>query len=204
MEEKDIRETLDEVLEEEITVKKVKKQKNDKYEKLNEDYNKALADLAHWKNEYYRVYADTQNLRTSIEKDHRNAMKYRIEGVVNDLLPVLDGFHLALNMPATTKELQNYLVGFQYIYKNFVNVLEGSGVHQVEVKVGDKFNEARMQAVETVEADGEENTIVKVLANGYVLHDRLIRPAMVVVSKKKIETEEIVDETDNKEEVNLA
>ena len=155
-----------------------------KLNKLTEEKEKAIADAEHWKNEYYRAYADTKNLRNQLEKDHMAAMKYRAEGFIDELLPVLDSFYAVLKNEPTNPELKNYLIGFQYIYKNLTSALENEGVTEIAPKVGDKFSPDTMQAVETVESDGEENIIIDVHVKGYKLHDRLIRPANVTVSVK--------------------
>ncbi len=179
------------------------KRKFDKYEKeiekLNEEIEKLKADADHWKNEYYRAYADTKNLRANLEKDHSTALKYRAEGFIDELLPVLDSFYFALGNEPTDPTLKNYLIGFQYIYRNLVTVLENEGVTELYPKVGDKFDAATMNAVDTVETDGEENLVVKVLAKGYKLHDRLVRPTNVTVSvkakklEKNNETQDSID-----------
>ena len=123
-----------------------------KKEKTSEkdELTKLSADLEHWKNEYYRAYADMQNLRKQVEKDHREALKYRAEGFIEDLLPILDGFHMALQNEASTPEMKNFLVGFEFIYRNLVSVLENEGVSEVSPKVGDQFDPQTMQALETV------------------------------------------------------
>lgn len=157
-------------------------------DKLKQDIEKLTADNNQWKNSYYKAYADTENLRKSIEKDHQMAIKYRAEGFINNLLPILDGFHLALANPAPSEELKNYLVGFTYIYNNLVKVLEDEGVKEITPKVGDKYDERTMEAMEQVYQDGEPNLIVKVNMKGYLLKDHLVRPAMVVVSTNKKET----------------
>ena len=95
-----------------------------KLHKLEEEKAKAQADAEYWKNEFYRAYADTKNLRSQLEKDHMMAMKYRSEGFVEELLPVLDSFYAVLKNEPTNPELKNYLIGFQYIYKNLVSALE--------------------------------------------------------------------------------
>lgn len=143
---------------------------------------KLNSEVDHWKNEYYRAYADMQNLRKQIEADHREAIKYRSEGFVSKLLPTLDSFHFALANEASTPEMKNFLIGFEYIYKNLVSALESEGVKELAPKIGDEFNPAYMQAVETQVSKENQNKIVKVITKGYKLHDHLIRPAMVVVS----------------------
>ena len=169
--------------------------------KDKEKIEKLEADLAHWKNEYYRAYADMQNLRKAIEADHREAIKYRAEGFVDELLPILDGFHMALQNEATTTEMKNFLIGFQYIYRNLVNVLENEGVKEFAPKIGDEFNADHMQAVETVVDKENPNKVVKVITNGYKLHEHLIRPAMVIVSVKEKVEEKKEEETEEAHEV---
>ena len=161
-----------------------------KLHKLEEEKEKAKADAENWKNEYFRAYADTQNLRKQLEKDHMSAMKYRAEGFVDELLPVLDSFFAVLKNEPTDPNLKNYLIGFQYIYRNLTAALENEGVTEIAPKVGDKFSPDTMQAVETVESEGEENVVMDVHVKGYKLHDRLIRPANVTVSVKHKETKQ--------------
>ena len=164
-----------------------------KIAELEEQLAKLKADVEHWKNEYYRAYADTQNLRKSLEKEHSDIIKYRAMGFIEDLLPVLDSFHMALANEPSSQELKNYLVGFQFVYRNLVSVLENEGVKEIAPNVGDKFSDKTMNAVDITVQEGEENLITKVYAKGYELHGRLIRPAQVSVSKnKKEETNESV------------
>ena len=169
--------------------KKVAKEEK-KVAELEEQLAKAKADLEHWKNEYYRAYADTQNLRKSLEKEHSDIIKYRAMGFIEDLLPVLDSFHMALANEPTSQELKNYLVGFQFVYRNLVNVLENEGVKEISPNIGDKFSDKTMNAVDITVQEGEENLVTKVYAKGYELHGRLIRPARVSVSKNKKEENE--------------
>jgi len=172
------------VKEEKVEEVDSKDKKNKKIAKLEEELAKAKADVDHWKNEYYRAYADMKNLRDSLQKDHQNAMKYRAEGFIEGLLPVLDSFHMALGNEPTDQALKNYLVGFQFIYKNFVSALENEGVAEISPSIGDKFDASTMSAVDAIEdKDKKPNTIAKIYSKGYKLHDRLVRPANVQVYK---------------------
>ena len=195
MAEKPNKEELNEYIKEEESPKKAFKKKIEKYE---EEIEKLKADLDHWKNEYYRAYADTKNLRNSLEKEHSAAMRYRAEGFIEELLPVLDSFYLALANEPTDPALKNYLIGFQYIYKNFVSALENEGVSEITPKVGDKFDPSTMNAMDVEIDEGPEGLVKKVYTKGYKLHDRLVRPANVVVSahKKEEKTEEEASKTD--------
>lgn len=181
----------EEKLEEELVEKEnPKKSFQKKLHKVEEERDKAIADMEHWKNEFYRAYADTKNLRSQLEKDHMQAMKYRAEGFIDELLPVLDSFYAVLKNEPSDPNLKNYLIGFQYIYKNMVSALENEGVKEITPNIGDKFSPETMNAVETREDEGEENRVLEVQFKGYKLHDRLIRPASVVVSVKQKEEKE--------------
>ena len=169
--------------------KKAKKKLDDLIEKLA----KAEADVNHWKNEYYRAYADTKNLRSKLEKDFKEAVKYRVEGFVDELLPILDSFESVLKQDVQDPNLKNYLVGFQYVYKNLLAVLENEGVKAFVPKVDDKFDPHTMDAIDTVEGE-KDNIVTKVYASGYKLHDHLIRPARVQVSTTKKEEPEKAEE----------
>ena len=173
-----------------VEIKDKKSKEEKKIKELEEQLAKLKADVEHWKNEYYRAYADTQNLRKSLEKEHSDIIKYRAMGFIEDLLPVLDSFHMALANEPTSQELKNYLVGFQFVYRNLVSVLENEGVKEISPNIGDKFSDKTMNGVDITVQEGEENLVTKVYAKGYELHGRLIRPAQVSVSKNKKEENE--------------
>ena len=177
----------EEELVKEKETEEVSKRHKKKFEKYENEIQVLKTQVDYWKNEYYRAYADTKNLRNSLEKDHQTAMKYRSEGFIDELLPVLDSFHVVLSKEPDDPLLKNYLTGFQYIYRNLVSVLENEGVKEISPSIGDKFDPSTMNAVEVEETEGEENLITKVLAKGYMLHDRIVRPVMVVVSGHKKE-----------------
>ena len=190
--------------EEKVQEKTSATQKEDKKEERNveDELLKAKSDAEHWKNEYYKAYADMANLRKQIEKDHRESLKYRIEGFAENLLSILDAFDMALKNKPTTTEMKNYLIGFEYVHNSLLSVLENEGIQILEPKIGDKFDENTMHAVEATESDGEENLITEVRMKGYKLHDHLIRAAMVAVSKHPSPKDE--KEEDKREEESQA
>jgi molecular chaperone GrpE len=159
--------------------------KDEEKENLEGELEEAKKEAAEWKNKYYTAYADLDNLRKSLEKDHADALRYRAEGFLEGLIPALDSFHIALSATPKSEESRNYQQGFVYIYKQIMDALASEGVTEILPKEGDEFDPQRMHALEAVETDGEPNKVVKVMTKGYMLKDRLIRPAMVSVSKKK-------------------
>lgn len=182
MEEKKNDEQLDCLEKEEPIV--TKKAFKEKLSKKDEEIENLKKEVDKWKNDFYRVYADTQNLRNDLEKDYRRSIKYRSEGFIEKLLPVIDSFNIALQTKPTDPLLLNYLAGFEFIYKNLIQALESEGVSEIRPKVGDKFNPNFMNAIDTVEDEGDENIIKQVYCVAIKLHDRIIRHANVVVSKK--------------------
>lgn len=156
----------------------------EEHQKTLEELEKAKADRDHWKNEYYRAYADTQNLRKSLEEEQRTAIRYRSEGFLEKLLPALDAFKMALDANPTSPEAKNYQQGFTFIYKQLMASLEDEGVSTLEPKLGSPYDVSYMHAVDSEErSDVPPNTVIQVYSLGVKLLDRLVRPAMVKVSK---------------------
>ncbi len=172
---------------EEIKTEEKKNKKERKEEKKEKEYQALLAEkekeVEEWKNKYYMAYADTENIRKQYDKDHQQILKYRAMGFLEKLLPILDGFHMALSNEVEDPTLKNYLTGFQYIYKMMVDALESEGVTEISPSIGEPFDEQTMDAMDTEESDGEENRVIRVFQKGYKLKDRMIRHARVVVSK---------------------
>lgn len=161
---------------------------------FQEEIEKLKKEVEEWKLKAYTLAADTDNLRKSYERDHANLLKYRAMGFVERLLPVLDSFHMVLMSKPSDPAVLNYIKGFEMIYRQMLNALEQEGVSEISPEVGQDFNADNMQAVDVASGE-EDNKVVQVYSKGYILKDRLVRPAMVVVSK--VETS---DEKENAEE----
>lgn len=154
-------------------------------------------ELASWKDKAYRTAADCDNLRKSYEKDNQLLNKYRGQPFVEKMLPTLDSFYLVLKMEPEDPVLKNYLIGFQMIYNGFLQALQEEGVEQIIPVIGKEFDHNTMQAIDIREGE-VDNLVVEVSKPGYMLRDRLIRPAMVVVSK--IKNEESKEDSEEKGE----
>ena len=151
------------------------------------------------------------NTRKQNEKDRQQFIKYRSMGFIENLLPILDGFSRALSIPQEDPKIKNYLQGFNYIYRQMLEVLENEGVKKVTPKIGHVFDAKTMHAIDVeYREDMKENHVTSVYADGYLLHDRIVRPAMVVVSTKDKEKtltdeekENIKKEKENSDEKSL-
>ncbi len=159
-----------------------------------------------WKNKYYGVFADMENTRKQNEKDKLQFIKYRAMGFVEKLLPILDGFHIATTHIPEDEKLKNYLTGFSYIYKQLIEALASEGVKEIAPKVGDDFDTNVMHALDTEYSEEQKNnTVLKVFTNGYLLHDRMVRAATVIVAsdqKPSADPEDDKDETLEDKELN--
>ncbi|MBL4781303.1 MAG: nucleotide exchange factor GrpE [Porticoccaceae bacterium] len=136
------------------------------------------------KDQTLRTQAEMQNLRRRVDRDVENAHKFALEKFVGELLPVVDNMERALEALAVDDEnLSAAREGIELTLKSFLGVLDGHKVKQVEPK-GEAFNPDFHQAISMVpNPDVAPNTVLEVFQKGYTLNDRLVRPAMVVVSK---------------------
>lgn len=136
------------------------------------------------KEQSLRAQADAQNARRRAEQDVEKAHKFGLEKMVNDLLPVVDNLERALATIDTSNEaLVAVVEGIQLTHKSFVDALARHQVVAVSPE-GEPFDPNLHQAVSAVpNPDVEPNTVLNCFQKGYTLHGRLVRPAMVVVSK---------------------
>ncbi len=133
------------------------------------------------KEEWLRAKAETENVRKRAEIDVRNAHKYGVERLATELLAVSDSLEAALSLETvTTESLQD---GVGLTLKQLQAVFEKFNIKEIN-PVGEILDPHRHQAMAALESDAPENSIINVFQKGYELNDRLIRPAMVSVSKK--------------------
>ena len=133
------------------------------------------------KEEWLRAKAETENVRKRAETDVRNAHKYGVERLATELLAVSDSLEAALALETvTTESLQD---GVGLTLKQLQAVFEKFNIKEIN-PMGETLDPHRHQAMAALESDAPENSIINVFQKGYELNDRLIRPAMVSVSKK--------------------
>ncbi len=153
-------------------------------EQLKADKEAVEAELKeHWER-ILRLQAEQENLRKRSQRELENAHKYGIEKFAAELLPVKDSLELGLAAAGDEAgEAEKIREGMELTLRMFSDVLEKFGVEEINPK-GEKFNPEHHQAMSIQEsADVEPNTVIEVMQKGYLLNGRLIRPAMVVVSK---------------------
>ncbi len=138
----------------------------------------------HW-NQVLRLQAELENLRKRNQRELENAHKYALEKFVRELLPVKDSLEMGLAAAAegADESIAKLQEGTELTLKMLQTVLEKFGVEEIDPE-GQPFDPELHQAMSAVPSeDAEPNTVLSVMQKGYLLNDRLIRPAMVVVTK---------------------
>lgn len=139
---------------------------------------------------WLRAQADLENLRKRSEQDRVNTLKFGQASLLEELLPIVDNFDRATKAVPADQGQAAWVVGIQYIRKNLIDVLEGRGVSIITPSVGSMFDHSQQEALGTVvDTDIPEGQITEVISNGYTLHDRLLKPAQVMVSSSSTANE---------------
>lgn len=131
---------------------------------------------------WLRAKADAENIRKRAQADVANAHKYAIENFSTELLAVMDSLEAALAVENAT--VDNFKNGMELTRKQLATVFDKFNIKMIDPK-GEKFDPHQHQAICTVDSDLAPNTVVQVMQKGCMLHDRVIRPALVSVSKTK-------------------
>ena len=144
-------------------------------------------DILRFKDLALRTQADFENFRKRAAREKEDASKYANAAFLEKLLPILDNFELGLNAARTDTNASPIIAGMDMVAKQLQDFLSGAGVEVVKAE-GEKFDPNLHEAVaQEASTEVPEGVIVRQLRKGYKLRDRLLRPAMVMVSKGKAE-----------------
>jgi len=139
--------------------------------------NAELADL------YLRAQADVQNARRRADEEIAKTRKFAVEAFAESLLPVIDSLEAGLAIPNGTVE--QIREGSEATLRQLKSALERHKVVEINPAAGTKFDPGQHQAISMVPADQEANTVVTVLQKGYLIAERVLRPALVTVAAPK-------------------
>ncbi|MDR1782410.1 MAG: nucleotide exchange factor GrpE [Bacilli bacterium] len=181
-EEKELEEELDEELEEELD-EELEEVELDEVASLEKELND-LKDLnKKLENDYFKAYADAQNLSKRAKIDAENMVNRKISSVINEILPAIDNFERALNIKVDDDNLSNFLKGFEMIYQQLTTALANEGVKEIEC-VGLEFDPNLHQSIGSVNDENyDSNIVVEELQKGYIYKDKVIRPSLVKVNE---------------------
>ena len=163
---------------------------------VNDDISKLNEEIENLKEEKLRTLAEMENLRKRFEKDKIDSIRYGNHNIARDMLTLGDNLSRALDAISSdekrSESFNNLIDGLKIVQKEFVTILEKHGVKKIE-SINKKFDHNYHQAMLEVETDEfNEGYVVKEIQSGFTMHDRLLRPSMVGVSKKpKIEKKDL-------------
>ena len=162
-----------------VTEEKVEEQPQE--DAQNEELQKALERAEDFENKYLRAHAEMQNIQRRANEERQQLQKYRSQDLAKAILPALDNIERALAVEGLTDDVKK---GLEMIQESLINALKEEGIE--EIAADGEFDHNFHMAIQTMPADDEHpaDTIAQVFQKGYKLHDRILRPAMVVVYKE--------------------
>ena len=168
-------------------IKEEKKAEEPKEHKKEHKKDKKLEELQNevntLKDKNMRIAAEMVNTLRRKDEETNRLLKYSNESLITELLPVIDNFERALDVDVTSTDVESYQKGMTMIYNSLKNILEKFEVKEIEA-IDKEFDPSYHQAVMQEEKEGtKENIVIEVLQKGYTYKDKVIRPAMVKVSK---------------------
>jgi molecular chaperone GrpE len=174
---------LSEKMGELVEVKEKKRKKKTKKE-LQEELDNTKAERDKYKESLLRVTADFQNYKKKITAEKEEWQKFATQNLISELLEVLDNFELALIHESNHKDNPIW-EGVKLINSKLREILNRYGLQRMNDTHGEKFDPNLHEALFYEEGESEENIILNQCRPGYFLHGKLLRPAGVVVSRKK-------------------
>jgi molecular chaperone GrpE len=150
---------------------------------LEERLANAEAKAAEMQDAFLRAKAEAENIRRRAQEDISRAHKFAIESFAEALVPVKDSLEMALKVE--TPSVESLKEGVEMTLKQMNSAFEKNRLMEINPQNGEKLDPMKHQAISMVPADQEANTIVAVLQKGYMIADRLLRPALVTVSQEK-------------------
>jgi molecular chaperone GrpE len=153
-------------------------------ESIEQQLDHAQATIKEYWEQILRLKAEIENNRKRSVRDVENAHKYAIRNFSESLLPIVDSMEMAQKAAeAENASLESIIEGTELTMSMFIQVLEKHGIQELD-PIGEQFDPEQHQAISMVEDESvESNTVINVMQKGFMLNERLVRPAMVVVSK---------------------
>ena len=167
---------------------------------FEEEFAKLKAEYQEQYDQMLRKIAEYDNAKKRAERRAEESSKYAVEGVIKDIIPVIDSVERAVESTNESKDFDSLSEGVQLIHKQLLDSLQRRSVNPIEA-IGENFDPTRHEAIMHMESEEvPENAVIEEFQRGYTLHDRVIRPSMVSVSKgrpEKVKELDIPEEETN-------
>lgn len=163
-----------------------KRRENKEEKDKKDEMIKALSsNVEELQNKLLYNQAEFANYKRRREEETRNMLKYQNFDMALELISVIDSFERAINIPEDklSEDVKKYLSGFKIMYTNLINILNKFEIHEIDV-LNKEFDHNTSQALMMEKKDGiPAGIVVEVLQKGYIIKDKLLRPALVKVSE---------------------
>jgi molecular chaperone GrpE len=153
-------------------------------EEVRQRLTSTADELETLRDKYLRLAAEFENYKRRVQRDQSEAIRFANEGLLKELLPIVDNLERAIRSAKECPTLDGVAEGVDLTLKQFLETLARFGVRPVS-SIGEQFDPSRHQAVSHTGTDAPENTVVEEYLRGYLLHDRVLRAAMVSVAGPK-------------------
>lgn len=164
-------------------------EETNKSDKLRAELEEALDELANYKDKYLRALAELDNQRKRSIREKEEIRRYATEKLILSMLPVVDNFERAIGIDKNSGSVKDIIDGVKLIFKQFKEVLEKEGLKSFD-SIGQKFDPYKHEALLAIESkEHEPSTILEEVEKGYLLGEKVLRPAKVTVSKQDEEKE---------------
>ncbi len=157
-------------------------------EKLQAQLDEKTRESSEYFDKWLRLRAEMENFKKRMQKEKADHLRFGNEDLLKALLPILDNLNRAMDHGKNGRENSPLLAGVEMIHKELLNILERFGVKPIPA-AGEVFDPEKHEAISQEESDLEANRVVAAVQNGYFYHDRLLRPAKVIVSKGRPQAE---------------
>lgn len=152
-------------------------------QQLQQQLEEAQSEVRANQDRFLRERAELENFKKRMQREKAEALRFACEPLIRDILPVVDNLERAVEHGVGNG--QSVLDGVRLVLKSLLDVLDRHGVKRVDA-VGQPFDPSRHEAMAQVEStEHEPNHVVEQYHRGYLLHDRLLRPALVTVSRRR-------------------
>lgn len=155
-------------------------------EKLQAQLEEKTRESSEYFDKWLRLMAEVENFKKRMQKEKADLLKFGNESLLRAMLPILDNLTRAIEHGKNAQEKSPLLEGVEMTYKEFINILERFGVKPVQA-VGEVFDPEKHEAISQKESDLEPHRVISAVQSGFFYHDRLLRPARVIVSQGKAE-----------------
>ena len=166
--------------------RKIRRQENKEEQDKKDDIIKSLSEnVQELQNKLLYQQAEFENFKKRREEETRNMLKYQNFDIASEIITVIDSLERALCVPVDklSEDVKKYLDGFRIMYNNLINILNKFEIHEIDC-LNKEFDHNTCQALMTEHIDGvNPGIVVQVLQKGYMLKDKLLRPALVKVSE---------------------